>query len=104
MDSLKLGEMAKLIRSKNAGPFTLTIDIIFENKEAYQMVKKSRNFNAKMIADLYQLDEEEIRLYSLDLVNAIKISFDRQITSGDLGDTDVFGGQQHGPLVHLEIE
>jgi len=98
-----LGKLARLIRSKNAGPFMLTIDIIFENKENYNKVIESKNFNVKKIGQLYRINESEITLIKCEEINAIKISFKRLVSSGDLGDTDVFGGQQHGPLVSIEI-
>lgn len=100
---MRLGDIAKLIRSKNAGPFLLTIDILFEDQEAYLKVIDSKSFSLKTICDIYQLEEGSIRLFTCDRINAIKISFNRLVSSGGLGDTDVFGGQQHGPLVDLEI-
>lgn len=100
---MKIGEMAKLVRSKNAGPFSLTIDILFDNESYYSMVKNSPAFNIETIATVYRLNSTEIDLFTCDRILAIKISFNRPITSGDVGDTDVFGGQQHGPLVNMEI-
>lgn len=103
MSDLKLGEMAKLIRSKNAGPFNLTIDILFNNKKDYEAVIRSQALSSKRIADLYGLNEDKIQVYQCDMVQAIKISFNRLVSAGGLGDHDVFGGQQHGPLVEMEV-
>jgi hypothetical protein len=100
---LKLYEAAKLIRSKNAGPFTLTIDILFENVQIYSQVKNSRKITSGLIANMYGLPVQKIKIYECDDALAIKISFPRLVSSGGIGDYDVFGGQQHGPLVELEI-
>lgn len=100
---MKIGDMAKLIRSKNASPFSLTIDILFENKAYYERVKNHNEFNENLIANLYKLDKHEIDIFYCDPILAIKISFDRPVVAGDIGDSDVFGGQQHSSMVRMEI-
>ncbi|MCM3714193.1 DUF4387 domain-containing protein [Halalkalibacter oceani] len=100
---MTLGSVAKLIRSKNAGPFMLTIDIIMDSEENYLLVKHSTKLSKAFIASLYDLTAEEISLIYCDEVKALKISFPRPVSSGDIGDGDVFGGQQHGPLVELDF-
>lgn len=100
---MKLCDATKLIRSKNAGPFEITIDILFENDTVYNQVKNSRKISSALIAGMYGLPEEKIRIHECDDAFAIKISFPRIVSSGDIGDYDVFGCQQHGPLVDLEI-
>ncbi len=99
----KLGDFTKLIRSKNAGPFWLTIDILFDNYEAYEAVKQSGAVNVSTIASLYHVSTEHVHVTYHDMALAIKVSFPRLVSSGAVGDGDVFGGQQHGPLVDLEI-
>jgi Domain of unknown function (DUF4387) len=98
-----LAQIAKLIRSKNAGPFELTIDVIFGDLETMQWVVGSKVLSAERIADLYRVPVEDIRVFHYEAGLAIKISFPRPIPSGNLGDTDVTGGQQYAPLVDLEV-
>jgi hypothetical protein len=100
---MKLWELSKLIRSKNAGPFTITIDIMFDYKDKYQQVKKSKTINVSKIAEIYQLKPEDISLIEYDNAWAIKISFPRKNFSGDVNDTDVYGGQFYSPLVDIDI-
>lgn len=99
----KLWELAKLVRAKNAGPFTLTFDILFADADTYAAVKQSGAISRALFARLYRVPEEEVQFFEHDLAFALKASIPRPVTSGDLEDTDVFGGQQHGPLVDLEI-
>jgi len=99
----KLAEIAKLIRSKNAGPFELTIDVIFDDLDAMHRVADSEILSAERIGELYRVPVEGIRVFHYEPGLAIKISFPRPITSGALDDTDVTGGQQYAPLVDLEI-
>jgi hypothetical protein len=100
---LKLFEIAKLVRSKNAGPFFLTIDILFANQEIFQKVKACGVLNEELISIVYGIPLEEVQGFSCDYAMALKFSFPRPVAAGDFMDTDVFGGQQHGPLVNLEI-
>jgi len=99
----KLRELAKLIRSKNAGPFVLTIDIMFSDIEAYKRVRDAGVISEGLVSGLYHVDPKSIQITHVDPALAIKVSFPRSVPSGDLADGDVFGGQQYGPLVDLEI-
>ena len=98
-----LGELAKLIRSKNAGPFNLTFDIMFENEASYRAVAASGVLTKASFAALYDVPEEDVLLVHHDAARAIKISIPRPIFQGELADADTYGGQQFGPLVHIEV-
>ena len=100
---VQLWELAKLIRAKNAGPWTITIDIMFDDPAHYQRVKDSQVINPAMIAALYGVDEDQVFATAHDVAMALKVSIPRQVACGSLGDTDVFGGQFHGPLVELLV-
>lgn len=100
----KLWNLAKLIRSKNAGPFELTIDIMFDNEENYLRVKNSNIISVEYISNLYKINPKQILLTNFDPAWSIKITIPRPTISGSLEDSDVYGGQQYGPLVDLEIK
>jgi hypothetical protein len=103
MPSKKLWELAKLVRAKNAGPFTLTFDILFNDADTYQQVKDSGVITRDLFARLYRVPPDDVLFFEHDRALALKASIPRPVSSGDLEDTDVFGGQQHGPLVDLDI-
>lgn len=101
----KLTDVASVIRSKNSGPYELTFDIIFKDTAAYHKVKNASIFTDKIISDLYNIPVSDIiRIVHFDPANAIKITIVRPIPSGSLGETDVYGAQQHIPLMMLEFE
>ena len=100
---MKIGELASIVRSKNAGPFQLTLDIFFKDRKTYEKVKKTNAINTQKISELYGILEEDVRIYEIDRVKAIKISIRRLIPSGDIFDTDIYGAQQHAPLLGIEI-
>ncbi len=99
----KLGEMARLIRSKNAGPFELTFDIMFDDKERFQRVLDSHALSPRLIADLYQVPLEDVKFFVVPAALAFKASIPRPRFQGDLLDSDGHGGQQYAPLLDIEI-
>jgi hypothetical protein len=100
----ELWQYTKLIRSKNAGPFELTFDIMFKDEESFRHVLDSGKLSPELIAQLYKTELQQVRFFVIPSLLAIKISIPRPIFSGDVADTDVYGGQFHGPLVQLPIE
>lgn len=98
-----LADIARLIRSKNAGPFVLTFDIMFDGEADYARVKRSGALTREAIAERYQLDPAKVQLFFCDYALAVKASIPRPITQGDLLDSDGHGGQQYAPLMGIEI-
>jgi Domain of unknown function (DUF4387) len=99
----ELWQFTKLIRSKNAGPFELTFDIMFKNADCFREVMASGKLSAELIAQLYKVDLKRVQFFVMESLLTVKISIPRPVFSGDVGDTDVYGGQFHGPLVRLPV-
>ena len=100
---MALGDIAMLIRSKNAGPFILTFDILFADLSSYRRVKDSGALNPAAFAKLYRCPVEKVRFFECENALAFKFSIPRPLTQGELGDGDMHGGQQIIPLMNLEI-
>ena len=100
----ELWEFTKLIRSKNAGPFELTFDIMFKDENCFREVMSSGKLSTELIAQLYRVDLKQVRFWVIESLLTVKISIPRPVFSGDVEDTDVYGGQFHGPLVRLPVE
>jgi hypothetical protein len=98
-----IADLAVLVRSKNAGPFWLTIDIMFDDPDNYRRVRDSEAINRASIARMYRRDPGDILVVNHDAALAIKISFPRPQSSGSKLDSDVYGGQQYAPLLSLAI-
>mgnify|MGYP003623326975 CR=1 FL=1 len=101
----KLVDLAEIIRSKNSGPYEITFDIIFKDEKMFREVAASGVINPDSFAGLYHTEREKV----LSVVNfppakAIKITIARPIASGSLGETDVYGAQQHGPLLGFTFD
>ena len=101
---MRLYDCAKVIRSKNAGPFTLTIDLIFDSTAMFDQVATSAAFTEQAVSLLYQVPAEQIKIHPFASILAIKITMPRLFaSSGSAFDRDVYGCQQHFPLAKLEI-
>ncbi|MCB1549018.1 MAG: DUF4387 domain-containing protein [Hyphomicrobiaceae bacterium] len=98
---MRLRDAAKVVRSKNAGPTEITIDLMFEDKALYQRALKAASLKPEVIAQRYGVGEAEVIPYPA--ANAIKIVLPRRIIAGTPGDSDVYGAQQHRPLLDAEI-
>jgi len=100
----KLHELAKTIRSKNAGVNQVTFDVIFPTREAYQRVVEGRALTRETMAALYSIAPERISDFvEFELANAIKFTIFRERPSGSPGDWDTLGCQFYGPLVDLDV-
>ncbi len=101
---VRLTEVAGVVRSKNAGPYELTFDIIFNSQAEFSAVVRGGSFSREMIARLYGVPLEKVyTIIPYPPAKAIKITMERPRPSGNLGETDVYGAQQHGPLLDLEV-
>lgn len=101
---MRLFDIADVIRSKNSGPYELTFDIIFKDFETFNKIVKANIINKSMFSKLYSIKEEDILyIVNFEPAKAIKITIIRPICSGDLGERDVYGAQQHYPLLNFEF-
>ena len=100
---MKLSDIALVIRSKNAGPRRLTLDIMFGSDADYQRVAQSPALGAEAIGRLYRVLPDQVSIIPYPVGRAIKIVMARAVMAGDPGDQDVYGAQQHGPLLGIEI-
>ncbi|MDR0898485.1 MAG: DUF4387 domain-containing protein [Oscillospiraceae bacterium] len=101
----KLTDIAGIIRSKNSGPYELTLDIMFSTRELYEKVRDANAIREDVVCDLYQITPDKIiNIICFEPADAIKITIARPLCSGDPGETDVYGAQQHAPLLSLEVD
>jgi hypothetical protein len=100
---LKLAELAQVVRSKNAGPATLSFDLMFASEAAYARALASPALGVVALARLYGVEPQRVRVHPYPPANAIKIAIDRKLIAGTPGDRDVYGAQQHGPLLELDL-
>ena len=99
----KLMDLAAVLRSKNAGPLWLTLDVMFDSPEAYQQALHAESMTPQVIAALYGVNRADVSIIPYPIVQSIKVTLPRQCVSGDIEETDVYGCQQHLPLASLTV-
>ena len=99
----RLRDVAKVIRSKNAGPLLLTIDVIFDDRETFDAVLAAGLFAPRRFAALYGVSDNEVAVIPYPQALAVKVTLPRLHRSGGPADTDVYGAQQHAPVLDLEF-
>ena len=87
----KLSSIVKNIRSKNAGPYWVTIDIFCKNKNTYNEILNK--LNILLLSKLFKIKKEKIKTFKIDSLNVIKISFPRPLVQGHMKDRDMHGAQ-----------
>lgn len=104
MSGHKLGELADVVRSKNAGPFHFTFDVMFADRALFERVLASGQITRERFARTYGLDPGEVEWTVYEPALGFKATIRRPAASGDPDDGDVYGCQQHAPLLDWEIE
>lgn len=104
MSDVPLADVASVIRSKNAGPYELVLDILFPDEATYRRLKEAGYFTAELVERLYRVPAGTVlAVHHFDPSRAVKITMKRWIPSGNVGDTDIYGAQQHAPLLSLRV-
>lgn len=97
----KLSDIAKKIRSKNAGPFWLTIDVFCDTAEAYQKVVDA--LDVMRMAEVLHTDPTTLKRFEIPDLNVVKISIPRPAIQGTRQDRDMHGASFANILADLEV-
>ena len=98
-----LRQLANVVRSKNAGPLCLTVDLFFRDRAGYERAVASPSLSVQAVARLYGVPAAQVRRFDLPEILALKLALPRALCAGDPGDGDVYGAQQHAPLLELAL-
>jgi len=93
-----VADLALEVRSKNAGPFWVTMELFMRDATGYTVVADPGYLDEPVIAQLYGVAAESIRIFRIPDLNVVKISFPRPVAQGSLRDRDIHAGQHHVPL------
>src|SRR5262249_59413559 len=101
--AMRLPSVAKVIRSKNAGPCLLTLDVMLTDEATFAYVVRRIGPLRRLVAERYARSENEVAVHPFAPALAVKITLPRDVISGDIGDRDVYGAQQHAPLLDIQL-
>jgi|SRR5579859_1490906 len=100
----KLKEICRHVRSKNAGPFWVTVDLFFEGEETYRRYRDSPRLGTDLFAKAFGTDPTQVKRIPVDSLRMIKISYPRTKPQGWDGERDMHSGQQYARLLDVEID
>ena len=99
----KIGEVCRHVRSKNAGPFWITLDVFFDGEEQYRRYRDDPAFSPERIAQLYDTQPSLVKRFLVDRLAMLKISFPRPLPQGGVVERDMHAGQQFVRLLGLDV-
>jgi hypothetical protein len=97
------GDLAELVRAKNAGPFWVTIDVFLRDEDAYRRATEEQLVTPEVVARLYDVPADTVQVFELPSLQVVKVSFPRAVSQGSVLDRDMHSGQQHVPLASLPL-
>ena len=98
-----LGELADQVRSKNAGPFWVTVDMFFAGAETYAEYHDDPAISAVTIAAIFGVDAAHVKRFEVKSLIMVKISYPRATPQGGVHERDMHSGQQFVPLLELQL-
>ncbi len=99
----RLRDVCRYVRSKNAGPFWLTIDLFFDGPESYARFAGDPALSAEAVAALYGVEAAQVKRFAVDTLNVVKISIPRAVPQGGAMERDMHGGQQYARMLALML-
>ncbi len=100
----KLTDVCHQVRSKNAGPFWITVDLFFHDRAAFEQFADHEMLQAPSIARIFGVSEAAIKRFPVPNLSVLKISYPRAIPQGGVAERDMHGGQQYARLLNIVLE
>ena len=97
----ELGQIVEKVRSKNAGPFWLTVDIFCGTPDAFARVRDG--VSTDRIAQLFQTSPDQIKRFDIPDLNVLKFSLPRPAIQGTVADRDMHGASWAALVAELDV-
>lgn len=99
----RLVDICRYVRSKNAGPFWVTVDLFFDSPETYRRYRDHPALSETAIAALYGVEASEVKRFPVDSLDVVKISYPRLQPQGGVVERDMHSGQQYVRLLDIDL-
>jgi hypothetical protein len=99
----KLHEVCRYVRSKNAGPFWITLDIFFTDRTSFERHAGAPGLESAEIAALLGVDAHSIKRFLMPDLLVLKLSYPRRSPQGGAIERDMHGGQQYVRILDVEL-
>jgi len=99
----RLAEVCRYVRSKNAGPFWITVDLFFPDRAAFDRYADAPALQSSTVADRLGVRAADVKRFAIPDLLVVKLSYPRQRPQGGALERDMHGGQQFVPLLDIEL-
>src|ERR1700730_478399 len=99
----KIGEVCRHVRSKNAGPFWVTIDLFFDGEEKFRRYRDTPALGPELFERLFGTNPALVKRMHVDKLHMIKISYTRPNPHSWIAERDMHAGQQFARLLDVDI-
>ncbi|QRF63219.1 DUF4387 domain-containing protein [Variovorax paradoxus] len=99
----KLMDVCRHVRSKNAGPFWITVDLFFKDAEAYSQHVDALALQPEAVARVFGIQSSAVKRFPVPDLDVLKLSFPRKVPQGGVLERDMHGGQQYVRLLSIEL-
>lgn len=100
----KVSEVCRHVRSKNAGPFWITVDLSFPDRESFERYAGAQALQPAAIGALFDVDGSQVKCFQIADLSVVKISYLRRRPQGGALERDMHGGQQYIRLLDVELD
>ncbi len=100
----KVRDVCRYVRSKNAGPFWITVDLFFDGPETYARYADAPAIGVDAVAELFGVDPGQVKRFKVDDLGVVKLSYPRRQAQGGAFERDMHGGQQYVPLLDIDLD
>jgi len=100
----RVRDVCRHVRSKQAGPFWVTVDLFFDGEESFQRYRDSAALSPEFFARLYGTDASQVKRFAIEGLRIVKISYPRPTPQGGAVERDLHSGQQYVRLLDVELD
>jgi hypothetical protein len=97
----ELGQIVEKVRSKNAGPFWLTVDIFCGTPAVFERVVNG--LSTDRVAAAFGTDSAEIKRFDITPLSVVKFSLPRPVVQGTRADRDMHGASYAALVAELTV-
>jgi hypothetical protein len=99
----KVRDVCRHVRSKNAGPFWVTIDLFFDGPTSFAKYSTSESLSPELFSRLYGANPAHVKRVAIESLHVLKISYPRPHPQGWAGERDMHQGQSFARLLGVDI-
>jgi hypothetical protein len=101
---LKLEDVCRHIRSKNAGPFWITTDLFFRDEAAFARFAHAPEISPSAVAHRLKVAPDDLKVFYVPDLCVVKFSYPRFAPQGGVLERDMHGGQQYVDLAGIVLD